>query len=1041
MPKSDSSVKKRSTCRKQRQASPRLGSQDNSQERNGQHPQQGAIEDDVIRVRGARQHNLKNIDLEIPRNRLVVFTGVSGSGKSSLAFDTIFAEGQRRYVESLSAYARQFLGQVDKPDVDAIEGLSPAISIDQKSTSHNPRSTVGTVTEIYDYLRLLFGRAGEPHCPHCDRAISPQTIDQMLDMVMALPDGTRFQVLAPVVRGKKGTHKKLLSSLASEGFVRVRVDGDIRELSDNIELDKNHSHNIEVVVDRLVKKEGLQERLADSLATCLKRSDGIGIIDILPDRQRQDDGAKEPADEGKGNVVVSLSDRLLKAAEEEGSYGNGLPKELVFSENFACPEHGAVMEELSPRLFSFNSPYGACPHCHGLGSLRTFAANLVVPDPSLPVYAAIAPWSEKDNTYYFSLLYSVGQAYGFEIQTRWEDLTDQQRHIVLHGSDEKIYIESDSRYRERKGYHRQYEGVLPMLERQYRETTSDLYKQKLEKYLIDQPCEVCQGARLKPESLAVRIGPYSINDLTEVSIRECLSRIRMLVGEIGEAPKLSQRQLKIGELVLREIRARLQFMMDVGLDYLTLHRTAMTLSGGEAQRIRLATQIGSGLTGVLYVLDEPSIGLHQRDNDRLLNTLHRLRDLGNTLIVVEHDEDTIRAADYLVDIGPGAGVHGGEIVAVGAVADITAAATSLTGAYLSGQRSIPTPAERRQGNSRSLRIRNARRNNLKQLDVEIPLGKLVCVTGVSGSGKSTLVNDLIYPALQHHFGSKIPFPHDMDELQGLKALDKVIVIDQSPIGRTPRSNPATYTGVFDVIRNLFTETIEAKARGYKAGQFSFNVKGGRCEACSGQGVNVIEMNFLPDVYVQCEVCKGARYNRETLQVKYKGKTISDVLNMTAEEALDFFQNIPQAANRLQTMVDVGLGYIRLGQTAPTLSGGEAQRMKLASELARRSTGKTLYLIDEPTTGLSFFDVHKLLDVVQRLVDKGNSVLMIEHNLDVIRCSDWIIDLGPEGGDRGGEVIAIGTPEEVAQDPRSYTGKYLAKVLEEHPPKKKVVEVS
>lgn len=1040
MPKSDSSVKKRSTSRKQSQASPRGGSRRSGQEKNGQHPQQGAIEDDVIRVRGARQHNLKNIDLEIPRNRLVVFTGVSGSGKSSLAFDTIFAEGQRRYVESLSAYARQFLGQVDKPDVDAIEGLSPAISIDQKSTSHNPRSTVGTVTEIYDYLRLLFGRAGEPHCPQCDRVISPQTIDQMLDMVMALPEGTRFQVLAPVVRGKKGTHKKLLSSLASEGFVRIRVDGDIRELSDNIELDKNYSHNIEVVVDRLVKKEGLQERLADSLATCLKRSDGIGIIDILPDRQRDRETAPESEQAGKNNVV-SLSDRLSRAAEEEGSYDNGLPRELVFSENFACPEHGAVMEELSPRLFSFNSPYGACPHCHGLGSLRTFSADLVVPDPSLPVYAAIAPWSEKDNTYYFSLLYSVGQAYGFEIQARWEDLTDQQRHIVLHGSDEKIYIESDSRYRERKGYYRQYEGVLPMLERQYRETTSDLYKQKLEKYLIDQPCEVCHGARLKPESLAVRIGPYSINDLTDVSIRECLIRIRTLVGETGEAPKLSQRQLKIGELVLREIRARLQFMMDVGLDYLTLHRTAMTLSGGEAQRIRLATQIGSGLTGVLYVLDEPSIGLHQRDNDRLLNTLYRLRDLGNTLIVVEHDEDTIRAADYLVDIGPGAGVHGGSIVAVGAVADITAASTSLTGAYLSGQRSIPTPAERRQGNSRSLRVCHARRNNLKNLDVEIPLGKLVCVTGVSGSGKSTLVNDLIYPALQHHFGSKIPFPHDMDELQGLKALDKVIVIDQSPIGRTPRSNPATYTGVFDVIRNLFTETIEAKARGYKAGQFSFNVKGGRCEACSGQGVNVIEMNFLPDVYVQCEVCKGARYNRETLQVKYKGKTISDVLNMTAEEALDFFQNIPQAANRLQTMVDVGLGYIRLGQTAPTLSGGEAQRMKLASELARRSTGKTLYLIDEPTTGLSFFDVHKLLDVVQRLVDKGNSVLMIEHNLDVIRCSDWIIDLGPEGGDRGGEVIATGTPEEVAKDPKSYTGKYLAKVLKEHPPKKKVVEAS
>ena len=979
-----------------------------------------ALDDNVIRIRGARQHNLKNLDLEIPRNQLIVFTGVSGSGKSSLAFDTIFAEGQRRYVESLSAYARQFLGQVDKPDVDAIEGLSPAISIDQKSTSHNPRSTVGTVTEIYDYLRLLYGRAGEPHCPHCDRSIAPQAIDQMIDRIMALPDRTRFQVLAPVVRGKKGTHKKLLSSLAAEGFVRVRVDGEIRELTDNIELDKNHSHHIEVVVDRLVKKDDLQERLADSLTTCLKRSEGIAIIDILA----ESGAGASPA------PVVSLSDRLPQAAETSGDYSS--PRELVFSENFACPEHGAVMEELSPRLFSFNSPYGACPHCHGLGSLRTFNADLVVPDPSLPVYAAIAPWSEKDNTYYFSLLYSVGQAFGFEIQTRWDQLTPDQQRVILHGSEEKIYIESDSRYRDRQGYHRRYEGVLPMLERQYQETTSEVYKQKLEKYLVDQTCEVCRGTRLKPESNAVRIGPYAIHDLTNVSIRECLQRIQTLVGAGQGAPQLSARQLQIGELVLREIRARLQFMLDVGLDYLTLHRTAMTLSGGEAQRIRLATQIGSGLTGVLYVLDEPSIGLHQRDNDRLLHTLTRLRDLGNTLIVVEHDEDTIRAADHLVDIGPGAGIHGGRIVAQGHLQDLLTAPDSLTGAYLSGRRTIPTPAQRRSGNGRSLVLKDAHRNNLRHLEVELPLGKLVCITGVSGSGKSTLVNELLYPALQHHFGSKVPFPHQLEALQGLQALDKVIVIDQSPIGRTPRSNPATYTGVFDVIRNLFTETIEAKARGYKAGQFSFNVKGGRCEACGGQGVNVIEMNFLPDVYVQCEVCKGARYNRETLQVTYKGKTIADVLNMTAEEALGFFENIPQAAARLQTMVDVGLGYIRLGQTAPTLSGGEAQRMKLASELARRSTGKTLYLIDEPTTGLSFYDVHKLLDVVQRLVDKGNSVLMIEHNLDVIRCADWVIDLGPEGGDRGGELIAQGTPEQVAQVPQSYTGQYLARVLQQHP---------
>ncbi len=992
-------------------------------------------EDNLIRVRGARQHNLRNIDLDIPRDRLIVFTGVSGSGKSSLAFDTIFAEGQRRYVESLSAYARQFLGQVDKPDVDAIEGLSPAISIDQKSTSHNPRSTVGTVTEIYDYLRLLFGRAGEPHCPQCDRSISPQTLDQMIDQVMALPDRTRFQILAPVVRGKKGTHKKLLSALGAEGFVRVRINGEIQELSDLPDLDKNHAHTIEVVVDRLVKKDDLQERLADSLSTCLKRSEGIAVINILPER---------PSTDAKASAKVvplrvqELSDTLPKAAEGGESYSATAevpesPKDIVFSENFACPDHGAVIEELSPRLFSFNSPYGACPHCHGLGNLRTFSADLVVPDPTLPVYAAIAPWSEKDNTYYFSLLYSVGQAFGFEIQARWETLSPDQQQIVLHGSDEKIYIETDSRYRDRKGYNRLYEGVLPMLERQYRETNADSYKQKLEKYLIDQPCEVCQGARLKPETLAVRIGPYSIQQMTDVSIGECLNRVNQLMGEAGHAQLMTARQRQIGDLVLQEIRARLQFMLDVGLDYLTLHRTAMSLSGGEAQRIRLATQIGSGLTGVLYVLDEPSIGLHQRDNDRLLRTLHHLRDLGNTLIVVEHDEDTIRAADHLVDIGPRAGVHGGRIVAQGDLEALTSSEDSLTGAYLSRRLSIPTPAERREGNGRTLRLHNARRNNLKNLDVEIPLGKLVCVTGVSGSGKSTLVNELLYTALRHHFGSKIPFPQDLDELSGLKALDKAIVIDQSPIGRTPRSNPATYTGVFDVIRELFTTTVEAKARGYKAGQFSFNVKGGRCEACGGQGVNIIEMNFLPDVYVQCDVCKGARYNRETLQVKYKGKNISDVLNMTAEEALDFFQNIPKAAVRLQTMVDVGLGYVRLGQTAPTLSGGEAQRMKLASELARRATGKTLYLIDEPTTGLSFYDVHKLLDVVQRLVDKGNSVLMIEHNLDVIRCADWLIDLGPEGGDRGGEILVTGTPEVVAQHPQSYTGKYLARVLAQHPP--------
>jgi excinuclease ABC subunit A len=973
-----------------------------------------------IRIRGARQHNLKNIDLELPRNQLIVFTGVSGSGKSSLAFDTIFAEGQRRYVESLSAYARQFLGQLDKPDVDAIEGLSPAISIDQKSTSHNPRSTVGTVTEIYDYLRLLYGRAGEPHCPHCDRLIAPQSVDQMVDQVMDLPDRTRFQILAPVVRGKKGTHKKLLSSLAAEGFVRVRVDGEVRELSDSIELDKNHSHNIEIVVDRLVKKPDLQERLVDSLTTCLRHSEGIAIIDVLP--EPTSNVIPFPIREGVGSP---------QAAELAATYDSKADateaRELIFSENFACPIHGAVMEELSPRLFSFNSPYGACSSCHGLGYLRQFSPDLVVPDPKLPVYAAIAPWADKDNTYYFSLLYSLGQAIGFDIQTPWLNLTAEQQHIVLQGQKEPIFVEADSRYSDRKGYMKRYEGVLPMLDRQYQESTSEIYKQKLEQYLIEQPCEVCQGKRLKPEALSVRLGQYNLPDLTSVSIRDCLERVNHV--------HLSPRQAQIGDLVLREVRARLQFLLDVGLDYLTLDRSAATLSGGEAQRIRLATQIGAGLTGVLYVLDEPSIGLHQRDNSRLLATLTKLKGLGNTLIVVEHDEETIRAADYLVDIGPGAGVHGGKIVAQGALPAILEATDSLTGAYLSGRQKITTPKERRPGNGRLLKICQAYRNNLKSIDAEIPLGKLVCITGVSGSGKSTLMNELLYPALQHHFGQKVPLPKEMSEIVGLEALDKAIVIDQSPIGRTPRSNPATYTGVFDAIRDVFAETIEAKARGYKPGQFSFNVKGGRCEACGGQGVNVIEMNFLPDVYVQCEVCKGARYNRETLQVKYKGKSIADVLSMTVEEGLAFAQNIPKAAPRLQTLVDVGLGYVQLGQTAPTLSGGEAQRVKLATELSRRATGKTLYLIDEPTTGLSFYDVHKLLDVLQRLVDKGNSVLVIEHNLDVIRCADWVIDLGPEGGNRGGEIVAAGTPEQVAKNAHSYTGQYLKQVLAHYPPGK------
>lgn len=973
------------------------------------------LPDNTIRIRGARQHNLKNIDLELPRDKMIVFTGVSGSGKSSLAFDTIFAEGQRRYVESLSAYARQFLGQVDKPDVDSIEGLSPAISIDQKSTSHNPRSTVGTVTEIYDYLRLLFGRAGEPHCPECDRAIAPQSIDQMCDRIMELPDKTRFQILAPVVRGKKGTHKKTISSIASEGFARVRIDGEVRELSDAIELDKNKYHDIEIVVDRLVRKDDMQERLVDSLRTCLKHSSGIAIINIIHSVASKTDGPDEK----------SASESSSENPDAHPSeHAPAKLSDLVFSENFACPEHGAVMEELSPRLFSFNSPYGACPDCHGLGSLRKFSPDLIIPNPTLPVYAAIAPWSDKDNTYYLSLLCSVAEAYSFDIKTPWEKLRDDQKDIVLYGSPDPIWIETDSRYREAKGYNRRYEGALPMLERQYQEASSDTHKQKLEQYLIDQPCETCSGFRLKPESLAVRIGQFRIHDLTGVSIRECLKRI----NELNLTPK----QAKIADLVLREIRARLSFLLDVGLDYLTLDRPAMTLSGGEAQRIRLATQIGSGLTGVLYVLDEPSIGLHQRDNSRLLSTLTKLRDLGNTLVVVEHDEETMRAADFIVDIGPGAGVHGGNIISKGSMEDLLNAEESLTGAYLSGRLKIVTPADRRPGNGRMITITNADRNNLQGIDVVIPMGKLVCITGVSGSGKSTLINDLLHPAIQNHFGQKVPFPKNVAQITGLDTLDKAIVVDQSPIGRTPRSNPATYTGIFDIVRDVFATTIEAKARGYKPGQFSFNVKGGRCESCAGQGVNVIEMNFLPDVYVQCEVCKGKRYNRDTLQVTFKGKSIADVLDMTVEVACAFFENIPQAHARLKTLFDVGLGYMKIGQPAPTLSGGEAQRVKLASELSRRATGKTLYLIDEPTTGLSFYDVHKLLDVVQRLVDKGNTVLTIEHNLDVIRCSDWVIDLGPEGGDRGGKVIAFGTPEEVALVPESYTGHYLRTALETYP---------
>lgn len=941
-----------------------------------------------IVIRGARQHNLKNIDLELPRNQLIVFTGVSGSGKSSLAFDTIFAEGQRRYVESLSAYARQFLGQLDKPDVDSIEGLSPAISIEQKSTSHNPRSTVGTVTEIYDYLRLLYGRAGVPHCPHCGLNIAPQTLEQMCDRILSLPEKTKIHLLAPVVRGKKGNHHQLLSSLRSQGFVRVNINGEIRELSDNIELKPHLNHHISVLVDRLVVKSNIQERLADSLSTCLKLAEGIAIAEI----------------------VENVSGKEAKTLREEAKFSG---QQIVFSEKFACPTHGAVMEELSPRLFSFNSPYGACSHCHGLGSLRQFSPSLIVPDPSAPVKYAIAPWREKDNPYYTSLLEYLAKEYNFQLTQSWSSLTDKQRQIILYGDQEILQVQY--------GYYR---GVIPMLEKTYAETNSDLIKQKLEQYLEYQVCEVCHGRRLKPAVLAVKLGQYSIHDLTSVSIAEALQRINAI--------QLTPKQAQIAQLALKEIKARLQFLLDVGLDYLSLDRTAMTLSGGEAQRIRLATQIGSGLTGVLYVLDEPSIGLHQRDNHRLLATLKKLRNLQNTLIIVEHDEDTIKCADHIVDIGPKAGIHGGNIVCQGDLQQLLNCEESLTGAYLSGRKKIPIPTSRRKGNGKSLLLKNCHRNNLKNIDVEIPLGKFVCVTGVSGSGKSTLVNELLYPSLQYHLHRNLPFPQQLDSLEGVEAVDKVIVIDQSPIGRTPRSNPATYTGVFDVIRELFSQTIEAKARGYKAGRFSFNLKGGRCEACAGQGVNLISMNFLPDVYVQCDVCKGARYNRETLQVKYKGYSIADVLNMTVEEALQVFANIPRAVTRLQTLVDVGLTYIKLGQSATTLSGGEAQRLKLATELSRRATGKTIYLIDEPTTGLSFYDVHHLLNVLQKLADKGNSIVVIEHNLDVIKSADWIIDLGLEGGDKGGEIVAVGTPEDIAQSPKSYLAQYLKKLLSSTP---------
>ncbi|HHW55184.1 MAG: excinuclease ABC subunit UvrA [bacterium] len=934
-----------------------------------------------IVVRGARQHNLKNIDVDIPRDKLVVITGLSGSGKSSLAFDTIYAEGQRRYVESLSAYARQFLGQMDKPDVDYIEGLSPAVSIDQKTTSKNPRSTVGTVTEIYDYLRLLFARVGQPHCPDCGRAITRQTIDQMVDQVLDLPERTRFQVLAPIVRGRKGEHKKILADLHKQGFVRVRIDGEIRELGTDIELEKNKKHTIEVVVDRIIVREGIRKRLADSLELALGLAGGLAIIQLVDE-----------------------------------------DRELVFSQNLACPDCGFSLEELSPRLFSFNSPYGACSYCTGLGFRLEVDPELVIPDRSKSLAeGAIAPWSRSYN-YYPQLLGAVAKKYGFSTEVPLSQLSDEALQIVLYGSKEPVRVHYVNMHGQKRIFDTVYEGVIPNLERRLQETQSEGARRELEAYMSSRPCPHCRGARLRPEALAVLVGGLNIAEVTALSVGEAYQFFTDL--------KLGERDRAIARQVLKEIKERLRFLLNVGLEYLTLDRAAGTLSGGEAQRIRLATQIGSGLVGVLYVLDEPSIGLHQRDNQRLIETLKQLRDLGNTLIVVEHDRETIEAADYIIDIGPRAGEEGGYLVAAGTLEEIKACPASITGDYLSGRRKIAVPPSRRGPNGNWLVIRGAREHNLKNIDVAIPLGVFTCVTGVSGSGKSTLINDILHRALAQRLHGARQAPGDHDGIEGVEYLDKIIAIDQSPIGRTPRSNPATYTGVFDNIREVYAQTPEARVRGYKPGRFSFNVKGGRCEACRGDGIIKIEMHFLPDVYVPCEVCKGKRYNRETLEVNYKGKSIADVLDMTVSEALQFFKNIPRISRKLQTLYDVGLGYMRLGQPATTLSGGEAQRVKLATELSRRSNGKTLYLLDEPTTGLHFADISRLLDVLGRLVDAGDTVVVIEHNLDVIKMADYIIDLGPEGGEGGGRIVAQGTPEEVAQVPESYTGQYLAKVLKE-----------
>ncbi|WP_066175503.1 excinuclease ABC subunit UvrA [Bacillus marinisedimentorum] len=936
---------------------------------------------DHIHVKGARAHNLKNLDISIPRDKLVVLTGLSGSGKSSLAFDTIYAEGQRRYVESLSAYARQFLGQMDKPDVDSIEGLSPAISIDQKTTSRNPRSTVGTVTEIYDYLRLLFARVGRPVCPKHGTEISSQTIQQMTDRILEYPERTKLQVLAPLVSGRKGEHVKVFEEIKKEGYVRIRVDGDMMEVTDDIKLEKNKKHSIEVVIDRIVVKDGISSRLSDSLETALRLGEGRVLIDVI--------------------------------GEEE----------LLFSEHHACPECGFSIGELEPRMFSFNSPYGACPTCDGLGTKLEVDLDLVIPDWSKTLREhAIAPWEPTSSQYYPQLLESVANHYGIDMDMPVKNLPKNQMDKILYGSGkDKIHFRYENDFGQVRNNNIYFEGVIANVERRYKETGSDYIREQMEKYMAQKACPTCKGHRLKKESLAVKINGNHVGEVTALSIQEA--------KDFFESVELTEKERQIARLILREINERLGFLVNVGLDYLTLSRSAGTLSGGEAQRIRLATQIGSRLTGVLYILDEPSIGLHQRDNDRLINTLQNMRDIGNTLIVVEHDEDTMLAADHLIDIGPGAGAHGGEIVAAGTPQEVMEDDDSLTGQYLSGKKFIPLPAKRRKPDGRYVEVKGAKENNLKNINVKFPLGMFTCVTGVSGSGKSTLVNEILYKGLAQKLYRTNLKPGAHREMKGLDYLDKVIDIDQSPIGRTPRSNPATYTGVFDDIRDVFARTNEAKMRGYKKGRFSFNVKGGRCEACRGDGIIKIEMHFLPDVYVPCEVCHGKRYNRETLEVRYKDKNIADVLEMTVNEALDFFANIPKIRRKLQTIVDVGLGYIHLGQPATTLSGGEAQRVKLASELHRRSTGRSFYILDEPTTGLHVDDIARLLKVLQRLVDNGDTVIVIEHNLDIIKAADYLVDLGPEGGDRGGTLIASGTPEKIAKTEDSYTGKYLGPILE------------